>query len=394
MKYNNYDLITAHFFFVDMVGLSNPKISTKIQARKIEILNKLILECNAFKTTKRNSMIKLSTGDGLVIAFLLDQQLPLKLAIQLHQKIAKYNKSKNPSEILQVRIGLHSGNVYLVKDINDKYVLWGPGIILARRVMDLGDANHILLTGRMAKDLTEISDYYSAILHEIEDFVIKHDQIIPVYSAFGEGFGNSQIPKIGMMQGIREEISKTNKNILYSSTSVIIRIKDPTRMLTKHIRTYEIKNASDNPIHEVVHGIGTDVKTTLEELKIKVYDENKQPLKINKIIMDYPFQKEFTTLFSKPVLKNQNGRKYTLEYETIEPERYYENNFMVAVPDFKMTFQYPTKSKLSPMLYRMSSDGGKKKKLSTYSRTSNPTTTSISWQIKSNSRGDTLRIEW
>lgn len=377
-----------------MVGLSNPKIPTKIQARKIEILNKLITECNAFRTTKRNSMIKLSTGDGLVIAFLLDQQLPLQLAIQLHQKIAKYNRSKNPSEILQVRIGLHSGNVYLVKDINGDYVLWGPGIILARRVMDLGDSNHILLTERMAKDLTEISDYYSGILHEIEDFVIKHDQIIPVYSAFGEGFGNPQIPKIGMMQGIREEISKTNKNILYPSTSVIIRIKDPKRMLTKHIRTYEIKNTSDNPVREVIHGIGTDVKTTFEELKIKVYDEAKRPLKINKITLDYPFQKEFTTLFNKPILRNQNGRKYTLEYETMEPERYYENNFMVPVPNFKMTFQYPTRSKLSPVLYKMTPDGGKKKKLLVSTKASNLTTTSISWQIKNNSRGDTLRIEW
>lgn len=360
------------------------------------MLNKFVKECDAMQSTKDENCVKIATGDGMAIAFLLDQQLPIQLAIQLHEKLAQYNKGKIPAEIIQIRIGLHSGNSYLVKDINGNLAMWGSGIILARRVMDFGDGGHILMTDRMAKELLEISDEYKKIIHEIEDFIIKHEQAIPVYSIYSENFGNSVLPKAGIIQGIREEFAKINKNTLYSSASVKISLKNPENMLVKHTRTYEIINTSDEPISSVIHGIGIDVKKTFNQLKIKVFDEKNKPMKIDKVTMNYPFQKEFTTLFNKPIKKNELGRTYTLEYEVEEPERYYENTFMVDCEQFQLSFEYQSKSNLkTPTLYEIDQETEKKIKSSlTPEIDSSNDLTIVSWKMKKNSIGHTVRIEW
>jgi len=396
LSISDHRLISGHFFFVDIVGLSKPNISTKTQVKKIEMLHKMIKECDAFSSTSNEGCIKVATGDGMVMAFLFDQQLPIELAKQLHQKIALYNKGKIPTEIIEVRIGLHSGNSYLVNDINDNFALWGSGVILARRVMDLGDAGHILLTERIAKDLMEISDEYQNEIHEIQDFVIKHDKSIPVFSAFANGFGNPSIPQAGIMQGIRKEIAKINKYTLYPSASVTIKLEDIDTMLVKHKRTYEIINTSEKPIKIVIHGIGTDLKKTFSELKIHVYDENHTQMKINKITMDYPFQKEFSTLFNKPVRHKEKGRSYTLEYEVEEPERYFENTFMTPCDKFQLTFEFPSTLNLkTPILYEKEQETEEKtesKVLPTIKTKAN--TTSISWKLLDNYKGKTIRVDW
>ena len=396
LSISDHRLISGHFFFVDIVGLSKPNISTKTQVKKIEMLHKMIKECDAFSSTSNEGCIKVATGDGMVMAFLFDQQLPIELAKQLHQKIALYNKGKIPTEIVEVRIGLHSGNSYLVNDINDNLALWGSGVILARRVMDLGDAGHILLTERIAKDLMEISDEYQNEIHEIQDFVIKHDKSIPVFSAFANGFGNPSVPQAGIMQGIRKEIAKINRYTLYPSAGVTIKLEDIDTMLVKHKRTYEIINTSEKPIKSIIHGIGTDLKKTFSELKIHVYDENHIQMKINKITMDYPFQKEFSTLFNKPIMHKEKGRSYTLEYEVEEPERYFENTFMIPCDKFQLTFEFPSTLNLkTPILYEKKQETEEKtesKVLPTIKTKGN--TTSVSWELVDSSRGKTIRIDW
>src|SRR5215831_14821853 len=146
----NLNLIHANFFFVDVVGLSDPTMSTKTQIKKIETLNKSILDCESYQSAPQDSMLVLPTGDGMAIGFLQGPELPLRLAIEIQQKLAEYNKAKIPSEIVQVRVGLHSGNVFVVNDIQGNKNIWGPGLIIARRVMDFGDEGHILLSNSMA----------------------------------------------------------------------------------------------------------------------------------------------------------------------------------------------------------------------------------------------------
>ena len=96
--------INAHFFFVDIVGLSDPSMSTKTQIKKIEVLNRCILETEVYQTTKKESLLTLPTGDGMCLGFLQGPELPLHLAVQLQEKLAKYNNGKIPSENVRVRI--------------------------------------------------------------------------------------------------------------------------------------------------------------------------------------------------------------------------------------------------------------------------------------------------
>lgn len=393
----NLNLIHAHFFFVDVVGLSDPIMSTKTQMKKIEVLNKSILECEAYKLTPADSMLVLPSGDGMAIGFLQGPELPLKLAIELQQRLSKYNKSKIPSEIIRVRIGLNSGNVFIVNDIKNNKNIWGPGIILARRVMDFGDDGHILLTPKMAEDLRELSDEYRTIIKPVHDFAIKHNQTMLLYSAYGKGFGNQKPPTKGatLRSKMGEEILKRQKTTLYPFIEVFLTIKDPKTMLVHHRRTYEIKNISDEPIYTVLHGLATDVeKISLNDLKVRVYDEHNRELKISSISVDEPTQKEFTTNFNNPILKNEEGRYYALEYEVEEPERYFENAFLIDCGKFVLKVKYTDKS-IKPAIYEINQETEEKKisKIRPVTRIDDDGYV-LRWAKNSITKGQTFRLEW
>jgi KaiC/GvpD/RAD55 family RecA-like ATPase/class 3 adenylate cyclase len=187
-------VFNVSFFFIDIVGLSDPLLSVKKQMQKIEVLNKLIASCDAFKAPKEKKII-LPTGDGMAIGFLLNHELPLELSIQLHRKLHVYNRAKPAEDAIGVRIGLGSGPVFIVSDINNNQNVWGPGIVLARRVMDAGDSGHILLSSRVAEELTALKDEYRSIIKPISDvYEIKHGQKIGLFSAYSHDFGNPEVP--------------------------------------------------------------------------------------------------------------------------------------------------------------------------------------------------------
>src|SRR5687767_7258549 len=187
-------VVNVNFFFIDIVGLSNPSLSVKKQIDKIEILNKLIGLCDAFVKAKEKKIV-LPTGDGMAIGFYMNPESPLLLAVQLHSKLRTYNRGKNNNEdVLGVRIGLSSGPVFIVNDMNGNQNVWGPGIILARRVMDIGDNLHVLLSDSMAEPLIALKDEYKMMLKSIGDYQIKHGQTIHLYSAYSQQFGNPETP--------------------------------------------------------------------------------------------------------------------------------------------------------------------------------------------------------
>jgi class 3 adenylate cyclase len=188
-------VIDASFFFVDVVGLSDPALSVRRQIEKIEALNNLIGHCETFK--KASDKRVLPTGDGMAIGFMSSPESPLQLGIELHQALKKYNThtSKEDGSFLDVRIGLASGSVFIVNDVNSNQNIWGPGIIFARRVMDVGDGGHILLAGPLAESLLTLDDKYRSMISLLGDFQVKHGQIIKIYSAYCPNeFGNSIIP--------------------------------------------------------------------------------------------------------------------------------------------------------------------------------------------------------
>ncbi len=188
-------VIDAAFFFVDVVGLSDPALSVRRQIEKIEALNDMIGHCETFK--KASDKRVLPTGDGMAIGFMLSPESPLQLGIDLHHALKKYNTHTNKEDgsFLDVRIGLASGSVFIVNDVNSNQNIWGPGIIFARRVMDVGDGGHILLAGPLAESLLTLDDKYRGMINLLGDYQVKHGQIIKIYSAYsGNEFGNSAVP--------------------------------------------------------------------------------------------------------------------------------------------------------------------------------------------------------
>jgi KaiC/GvpD/RAD55 family RecA-like ATPase len=183
------------FFFIDIVGLSDPTMSVKKQVQKIEVMNKLILSCDSFRRGSTGKKIILPAGDGMAIGFLSNPEIPLELSIQLHHKLRSYNEDRDAEDAIGVRIGLGSGPVFTVTDLNNVQNIWGPGIILARRVMDAGDNGHILIAEKLAEELIPLKDEYRRVIKLISNkYTIKHGQNIKLYSAYSDDFGNPDIP--------------------------------------------------------------------------------------------------------------------------------------------------------------------------------------------------------
>jgi KaiC/GvpD/RAD55 family RecA-like ATPase len=192
-EYGSSGILHANFFFIDIVGLSDPSLSVKNQIEKIQILNNFISSCSSYKKDRDKKI--LPTGDGMAIGFLTDPKLPVELSVELHRKLKAHNSNSTNQFLIHVRIGIGSGHVFVVNDLNDNQNLWGPGIILARRVMDLGDRDHILIEGGIARDLFSLDDYFKRDIHYLGAYNIKHNQSIDVYSLYNEFAGTSKTPQ-------------------------------------------------------------------------------------------------------------------------------------------------------------------------------------------------------
>lgn len=350
---NPLNLRNAHFFFVGIVGLSDLAISPQTQIKKIEALNTLISSCEVFKNADRNSMICSPAGDGMWISFHEGPALPLELAIELHKKLKTYNKGRPPEQKLRIRIGLNDGAVYVAKDVLGNPNLWGPGVILAKRVMDIGDEGHILVSQRMAETLRELSDEYRQLIKPLHDYTIKHGQVMLLYSVYGNGIGNPEIPRTNMSQRskISTEMMKRKLVMVSNKVDVTLQINDSKTMLTHHKRFHGVRNIGDDAIKTILHGIATDVPKSFLDLNIKVSDEAGKNLKITSINLDKPYQKEFTTSFNKPLDVGEKDRGYTLEYDVEEPERYFENYFPVDCSKYSMLLIYPSDTDINPVVY-------------------------------------------
>ena len=113
-------------------------------------------------------------------------------------------------------------------------------------------------------------------------------------------------------------------------------------MLVHHKRFYRISNITNEPIYNVLHGLVTDVeKRSLGDLNVKVYDEKNHDMKISSINVNRPDCKEFTTKFNQPIVKGETDKSYTLEYDVEEPNRYFENAFLIDCQDVTPQHRVP-----------------------------------------------------
>ena len=384
------DLIYAAFFFVDIVGLSNPILSTETQRTKIKILNETVYDCKTFLDSSKDNILILPTGDGMLIGFKNGLEEPLKLAIEFHEKLANYNKKATSVEQIETRIGCNIGHVFVVKDVYENINLWGPGAILARRIMDMGDANHILLSSEIVNDLMELSQDYEKILHPLQNYGIKHDGDLLAYSAFGDGFGNSTMPeekiKINLKVSDAEKNSKCEKmifNILQKEH------------VTSFERYYHFSNNSSEPIYEVIVGIVTNSEEEFSLVNLKIFDEKNKELAISQILYSTPYSKKVIVKLEKPVFHGDTGRILKMVYDAKLSKNNFENFFLIDTSNFELNFIHFSDLDIAPKLYYIDNELGTKNMIPQLTKTINGISTKIQWEkTQGINVKDMIRLEW
>src|ERR1043166_7628118 len=175
----------VHVLFLDIVGYS--KALTDEQQALIDRLNQVVRGSEEFrKAGSADRLIKIPTGDGMALIFYDSPEQPVNCAVEISRAL------KNSS--LPVRMGVHSGPVSAVTDLNDRTNAAGVGINIAQRVMDCGDTGHILLSKRVAEDLQQHSRWRSH-LHDLGEVEVKHGERVHVFNFYTDDAGNSDRPK-------------------------------------------------------------------------------------------------------------------------------------------------------------------------------------------------------
>jgi TolB-like protein/class 3 adenylate cyclase len=179
------ELEIAHVLFLDIVGYS--KISANEQHSRINELNEVVRLSEQFrKAEAANRILKIPTGDGMALVFYKSPEEPAQCAFEVSRAL-----KDNPR--LPVRIGIHSGPVSGVVDVNERTNVAGGGINMAQRVMDCGDAGHILLSHHVAEDLEEF-ERWRPFLHDIGTFEVKHGVRVNVTNLYSDEVGNPKLP--------------------------------------------------------------------------------------------------------------------------------------------------------------------------------------------------------
>src|SRR5213595_583577 len=175
----------GHVLFIDLVGYS--KFSLNDQHAAVEQLNRVVRASEQFQQTETASrLLKIPTGDGMALVFYSTPEAPVQCALEISRSLKRYPQ-------LQVRMGIHSGPVSVVMDVNECANLAGAGMNIAQRVMDCGDAGHILLSKRVAEDL-ETHEKWRPLLHDLGSCEVKHGVRLAVVNVYADQFGNPKLP--------------------------------------------------------------------------------------------------------------------------------------------------------------------------------------------------------
>src|SRR5213076_2602115 len=176
----------GHVLFIDIVGYS--KLSINEQHAAVEELNEVVRASEQFQCTEAgNRLLKIPTGDGMALVFYTSPEAPAQCAVEITRALKEHSR-------LQLRMGIHSGPVSGVVDVNNRPNLAGAGLNVAQRVMDCGDAGHILLSRHVAEDLEEY-EQWRPLLHDLGTCEVKHGGRVGVTNLYSDEVGNPQLPK-------------------------------------------------------------------------------------------------------------------------------------------------------------------------------------------------------
>src|SRR3954465_15566426 len=187
------ELEIAHVLFLDIVGY--PQAAVSGQHAQVEELNEIVRLCEQFrKAEAAGRLLKIPTGDGMALVFYKSPEEPAQCAVEI-------SRALKDNARLHVRMGIHSGPVSGVVDVNERTNVAGGGINTAQRVMNCGDSGHILLSRHVAEDLAEY-ERWRPFLHDIGTFEVKHGVRVSVTNLYSNEVGNPHLPK--KLQAVRK----------------------------------------------------------------------------------------------------------------------------------------------------------------------------------------------
>ena len=180
------NLEIAHVLFIDIVGYS--KLLVDDQRELQQQLNQIVRDTEQFRSADAaGKLVALPTGDGMALVFFTSPEAPVQCALEISETLLS-----NPQ--LKVRMGINSGPVSGLADVNDRSNVAGAGINMAQRVMDCGDAGHILLSRHVAEDLEQYA-HWKPHLHDLGECEVKHGRKVSLFNFYSESFGNATTPQ-------------------------------------------------------------------------------------------------------------------------------------------------------------------------------------------------------
>src|SRR4051794_4575580 len=175
----------GHVLFIDIVGYS--KLLITEQSNQLQKLKEIVRGTEQFRIAEaEGKLLRLPTGDGGALVFRTSPEAPVRCALEISKAL------RNHSE-LRVRMGIHSGPVNEVTDLNEQANMAGAGINMAQRVMDCGDAGHVLLSKHVADDIDDYAEW-RPYLHDLGECEVKHGVRLHLFNLYGDDFGNPATP--------------------------------------------------------------------------------------------------------------------------------------------------------------------------------------------------------
>ena len=183
---SDLELEIAHLLLIDVVGYSKLLVNEQIEL--LQELNQIVRSTECFRTAETSGkFVRLPTGDGMALIFFRSPEEPVRCALEISRALQSHTH-------IQLRMGIHSGPINRVIDVNDKTNFAGAGINVAQRVMDCGDAGHILLSGHVAEDLTQYR-HWQPHLHDLGECEVKHGLRLHLFNLYKDNLGNPRLPE-------------------------------------------------------------------------------------------------------------------------------------------------------------------------------------------------------
>ena len=258
----------AHVLFIDIVGYS--KLSVNDQHAAVEELNQIVRASEQFqKAEAGDRLLKIPTGDGMALVFYTSPEAPAQCAVEITRALKEHSR-------LQLRMGIHSGPVSGVVDVNNRPNLAGAGLNIAQRVMDCGDAGHILLSKHVAEDLEEY-EQWRPLLHDLGACEVKHGVRVGVANLYSDEVGNRQLPKKFLaLKKHRSHVHWAEAAIALLVLAAIVAafifvLRKPTRALlsvaAKSIAVLPFENLSEDKANAYfAEGIQDEILTRLSKI--------------------------------------------------------------------------------------------------------------------------------